>query len=494
MQSPSTSITQLAAIFDASLRPIYVVDAARRVVYCNRALAGWLGMEPAKILGRQVEYHSLPATHGLDNRPSSLAPLTELCPPPVALAGSQCFGTVATANREGRLIHRRAEFVPLGPPIAPSDKPKSAAAESASRDGVLVIIAALDLSPEDVAGEIQANAAPDELHAAIRRFRHAQAAVHSPESILGESSGMQKVRTQVFAAAAAPANVLIRGPRGSGRGHVARIIHYQRAATHADAKLVPLDCTAATEDLLRRSLERFGKPSGTRQDTLLIQNLEQLPHELVSPLIATIAGSSWGGRVIATLTTQRESSGDLRSDAEWAIRSPISRLIELISTIAIDMPPLASRSEDLPILAKSFLEICNQGNSKQVGSIHSDALDMMAVYAWPGELDELRSVMIAAHAAATTVEITPADLPVVIHHAAKAAALPSRRPPERIVLDELLASMEREAIERALNQASGNKTAAAELLGMTRPRLYRRLVQLGLVAESTIEFEEDSSP
>ena len=62
------------------------------------------------------------------------------------------------------------------------------------------------------------------------------------------------------------------------------------------------------------------------------------------------------------------------------------------------------------------------------------------------------------------------------------------------MLDEFLASIEREVVERALAQAGGNKTAAAELLGMTRPRLYRRLVQLGLVSESTIEFHEEPAP
>ena len=96
----------------------------------------------------------------------------------------------------------------------------------------------------------------------------------------------------------------------------------------------------------------------------------------------------------------------------------------------------------------------------------------------------------AAHAAATTHEITPADLPPVVHHAAKAAAMP-RRPPEKIVLDELLESIEREVIARALAQAGGNKSAAAELLGMTRPRLYRRLVQLGFVSEADRNAAED---
>jgi DNA-binding NtrC family response regulator len=75
-----------------------------------------------------------------------------------------------------------------------------------------------------------------------------------------------------------------------------------------------------------------------------------------------------------------------------------------------------------------------------------------------------------------------------VHHASQAAARPRRRT-ERIVLDELLSSIEKEVIIRAMAQAGGNKTEAAELLGMTRPRLYRRLVQLGLVSEAPPELQ-----
>jgi DNA-binding NtrC family response regulator len=123
--------------------------------------------------------------------------------------------------------------------------------------------------------------------------------------------------------------------------------------------------------------------------------------------------------------------------------------------------------------------------------VRPDALDQLALYRWPGELEELRSVISAAHAAATTHEITPADLPPIVHHAARAAAAP-RRAHEKIVLDELLESIEREVIARALAQAGGNKSAAAELLGMTRPRLYRRLVQLGIVKETEKETLNDA--
>jgi DNA-binding NtrC family response regulator len=137
----------------------------------------------------------------------------------------------------------------------------------------------------------------------------------------------------------------------------------------------------------------------------------------------------------------------------------------------------------LPVLAQYFLERCNRNNNKQVGSIRPDALDSLALYSWPGELDQLSETMEAAHAHCTSHTVSPADVPPIFHQAFQAMAHRRERP-EPIVLDDLLASIEKEAITRALMQAGGNKSEAAALLGMTRPRLYRRLVQLGFVSES----------
>jgi DNA-binding NtrC family response regulator len=161
-------------------------------------------------------------------------------------------------------------------------------------------------------------------------------------------------------------------------------------------------------------------------------------------------------------------------------------LLDILSTIAIHIPRLIDRTEDLPILAQYFLESCNRGSDKQVGSIRPDALDLLALYCWPRGLNELREVIGAAHRTCKAHEIAPDDLPTLIHHAAQSTARATRRA-ERIVLDELLAAIEKEVISRALAQSGGNKSSAAELLGMTRPRLYRRMIQLGLISEPISE-------
>jgi transcriptional regulator with AAA-type ATPase domain len=469
-------IASLEDLLDASSRPIYAIDARRQIVYCNAALATWLGLEPARIVGRSVEYHSEPAADALA-RPASPPPLADLCPPPEALSGNLTTGLIGCVGRGGRLVHRRAEFVPL-------------ATDGELPSGLLAFLSATDMLPSEIAAELSEEPTADELHRAIRRFRREQAAEYAIASLLGESAGMRKVRAQVAAAAASQANVLIRGRYGTGRKHVARAIHYRAselAGKETTGRLVPVDCEVATEESLRRAVDSVRDSQDPKvRSTLLLLNLERLRPPLQLQLLPTLVHLSVATRCIATITTGAAAH-------EWGEPAPDVnlQLLAALSTITIDVPPLAERLDDLPLLAQCFLEAANRGSPKQLGSVRPDALDQLVLYRWPGELEELRSVISAAHAAATTHEITPADLPPIVHHAARAAAAP-RRAHEKIVLDELLESIEREVIARALAQAGGNKSAAAELLGMTRPRLYRRLVQLGIVKETEKETLNDA--
>ncbi len=490
---------------DQSSRPIYVVDAQRRIVYCNSALSAWIDLEPKRIVGRRVEFHSEePDTNNAVRRDT--APLTDLCPPPHALAGNAGYGTISCLARDGRLLHRAADFVPLG--RAPKAQlPRGQ--QSSQQVAVLVLLASEDLSPQEVAAEVASDPTSDDLHRTIRRFRHRQGQRYSIQSLLGTSAAMEKVRAQVEAAAASGANTLIYGHRGSGRSHVALAIHY-RGADDNDASLFPVDCQTLTDDMIERTLNKL-RPSRTAdaRPTLLLENLECMSasHQLL--LLAAIRQNSIDARVIATSGPRRapdefEGSGlDAKDTAEGGegeangIRSIPAKLdpalIGAISTISIRVPRLVERLEDLPLLAQFSLEACNRNNGKQVGAIRPDALDSLALYSWPGELDQLHETIAAAHAGCTSHEITAADLPPTFFHAFRSATH-VRRQPERIVLDELLASIEKEAIMRALALAGGNKSEAAMLLGMTRPRLYRRLVQLGLAGDESDAVEPTESP
>ncbi len=132
----------------------------------------------------------------------------------------------------------------------------------------------------------------------------------------------------------------------------------------------------------------------------------------------------------------------------------------------------------MPQLAQLFLEEANAGRLKQLGGFAREAIDALVAYAWPGNIDELAAAVREAHEQAAGGEVATRHLPRRLHLASRAAEHGPRIEP--IDLEALLARIEKELIERALKRSKGNKSKAAKLLGLTRPRLYRRLVQLGL--------------
>jgi DNA-binding NtrC family response regulator len=484
----------LIALLQASDRPIYAVDDEGRIAFCNPALERWLDLAADRILGRIVEYHSEIADD--PSSPRSVAgPVTGLCPPPQALAGEPSVATVSCSTRDGRLRHRRADFVPLHVSLPP----KESASKSKTRrisSPVIAFLADEDMSPLELSLELSAESSSDELHRAIRRFRRNQAGRYAIESLIGDSSAMRKLRSQVMAAAVSGANVLITGRRGSGHAPVARAIHYQ--AGDDEARLLTMRGGVTSAESLRRTVESLSsRRTDAQRSTLLIEELDRFSSDQQALLFDQLRRAANTLRLIATI--ESSNSLDSRSgELEGKAATPeLNRLLrDLASTITIELPRLVDRLEDLPILSQFFLEAANRGRSKQVGGIRPPALDLLALYSWPDELDELRDAITSAHTATVSTTIGPADLPAVIHHAAKAAAVP-RRPRERIALEALLTGIEKEAIVRALSLVGGNKSEAAELLGLTRPRLYRRMEQLGLapvVPKKTKPPEDESLP
>ncbi|HEX3600236.1 MAG TPA: helix-turn-helix domain-containing protein [Lacipirellulaceae bacterium] len=507
MPRPQSIADSLAKLLDESDRPIYVVDPQRRIVYCNPALAEWIDLERKRIIGRRVEFHSEEPTSD-DARHSDVSPLTDLCPPPSALAGEIGRGTISCVARDGRTLHRRAEFVPLGRVTVSR---KSHSSQEAPKYSALVTLDTENLSVEELAKEVSSEPTTDELHRTIRGFRRGQAKRYSIQSLLGVGPATQKLRLQVEAAATSNANTLIHGRRGSGRKHVALAIFY-RSQGGEGANLLPLDCKLLTESLVARTLARFRDSHAVDHSkvTLLLENLECLPLEYHPLLLAAIQEKAPAGRVIGTIDSSRRVEVEQEEHTATNVAEPPAAtktggesqnllpkidaaLIDAISTISIRIPKLVDRLEDLPILSQFFLEAANRSSDKQVGSIRSDALDLLALYSWPGELDQLRETIATAHAASSSHEITATDLPPIIHHAYQAAAH-MRQSTEPIVLDDLLASIEMEAITRALAQSGGNKSEAAALLGMTRPRLYRRLIQLGFIVPETDAATDNETP
>jgi DNA-binding NtrC family response regulator len=294
---------------------------------------------------------------------------------------------------------------------------------------------------------------------------------------------MLLARRQVEAAGASGCSVCISGPAGSGRERLAAAIHY--SSNPEDAQLpfsqsgmIALDCSVLPPEMIRSTLAALARSSSVNDKTdrlkpatLVLNHIDELSDDLQAELAVLFSKRPFPRRLISTSALplfELVQRGKFRAD-----------LAALLGTIGIDLPPLTDRREDLPLLAQFFLEECNRQGSKQVGGFTPEAIDKLDAYAWPGNLNELIAVVTAAHKNALGPEIKPDDLPEQIRLAAQAVAHP-RKVEEPIQLDEFLRHIERELIRRAIARSKGNKTKAARLLGLTRPRLYRRMVQLGL--------------
>jgi DNA-binding NtrC family response regulator len=454
--------TELAKVFNAAKQPIYVLDEELTIVFLNRACEDWLAA-PESLVGRRCAYHSSLAASGLD------AVAAGLCPPPEVLAGKIAVATVARTDENGRLIERRARFVPLG-------------IEAECLLGVLAVLDTADqaFAPGEGDHTVELREAePSVLHEHIRRFRQEAAARYRADRLIGEGPAMRLARRQVELATASGASVLLVGPPGSGRRHLAAAIHYganpPSPESVAAPTLAPMDCSLLGADLLEEvaSAVARGRLSGekTVPGTLLLHRVDEISADLQVELAALFLRRPLNWRLMATAA---------ESLAELARRGKFREdLAVAFSTIVIELPSLARRRDDLPLLVQLFLEDLNAGGRRQIGGFTPAAVDLLDGYAWPGNLDELAEVVAESHRRAAGREIDVADLPERLRLASQAAARP-HRPEETIVLNEYLARVERELIRRALARAKGNKARAARLLGMTRPRFYRRMVQLGL--------------
>ena len=244
--------------------------------------------------------------------------------------------------------------------------------------------------------------------------------------------------------------------------------------------MIPLESPLLDENLLNWSLQSLAD-SGTQSLTLVLHDVDQMSLPAQTFLAERIARWPHEWRIIAT-------SASVPVDEESP--APLDpRLFHWFSTLTIDLPPLAARLEDLPQVTQYLVERLNAGGGKQVAGFSPAALDRMHLFDWPGGILQLSEAVAAAHAAARGPEIAPADLPPLLTHAETAVAFP-REDVQPIVLEEVLAKIEVDLIRQALEAARGNKTQAATLLGMKRPKFYRRLEQLGLDDERQIASDE----
>ena len=455
MATSRATSNRLLRLLRGAPQPIYVLDPQRTILFCNEELAAWLGLESQAIIGQQLDYD---AAGDADSTTVSLA---GLAPAPEAIDGDVQELLVSRETADHNLVYRRAQLLPLGNAEVPG--------------GTIIVLESTDLSPAELAAAKPISKAAL-YHEQIRQFRVSQQSRFALAHTIGNSPAMNQARRAAKAATACGASVVILGPPGSGRSHVARSIHYE--ASDSRQRFLPLACELLDADELLQTLRRNRDLHDDDEVaiTWMFADVDRLPLDAQLILEQELAATNASWRILATAA---QPLIELAAE-ETRFRIDLARLL---TTIEIRLPPLSQRLDDLPLLAQVFLEEENSKSTRQIGSVSPEALRTLAEHSWPGNLDELRDVVRSAHQACTGSRIEQKHLSLRMRQAALAASVPRPESPT-VNLEDFLGEIEAELIERALRQAQGNKTRAAELLGMTRPRFYRRLEQLGLLSES----------
>ena len=441
--------------------PLFVLNAQRRLVFFNHGCERLTGWTAADVLGQVCDYLS---------EPDALTPaalLAALAPPPEAWLGRPVDAPALLPRREADPLPRVIHFYPL-----PDDDQKVNALL-----GVIVPV------PEREQDERTPNT--QRLHAELASLRQSIRKRFGEGTLIGRSPSIRRAFDQIKLAQPSTASVLFVGEAGVGKQHLARVLHYQSPL--GKRAFVPLDCRrAATEDL-EATLARMRDDQQAdvlRAGAVYFDFIDAAPADFQSRLIEWLATNSGphAARILAGSTRPLEPL----VEAETFSRE----LYFALTTLVVEVPPLRDRREDLEPLAQHFLEELNRSAPQQVGGMTDDVWRQLRRYNWPGNTAELRAVIEAARAVCSSPLIAAEHLPFRFKAGVGAQALgPSIRPrPEP--LDALLERIERDQIELALTESRQNKARAAELLGITRQRLYRRMEQLGVV---DLESKPDAS-
>jgi DNA-binding NtrC family response regulator len=218
-----------------------------------------------------------------------------------------------------------------------------------------------------------------------------------------------------------------------------------------------------------------------REPAALPRDLQQLVSEWLA-LSAT--GPAALPRIIAGCTGppfEEMRAGRLLEGLYWGL-----------AALVIEVPPLRERRDDLPAIAERMLADLNEGAERSVKGLTPEAWEALRGHTWPGNLAELRRAVEAAREKATGEMIGIGDLPLGVRLVERLRQEGGERPPRPIRLEEVMESVERRLIELALRRADGNRRRAAELLGVPRARLFRRMEALGLCKDETKQEAEES--
>jgi DNA-binding NtrC family response regulator len=321
--------------------------------------------------------------------------------------------------------------------------------------------------------------------------------------IVAGSSVMRGVLERARVAAQSSAPVLLIGETGTGKEMLARAIHL--ASPRARRAFVPVNCAAIPQELVESELfgHRKGAFTGAVGDhaglfqaahggTLFLDEIGEMPPGAQAKLLRVLEEGELRplGETNALRVDVRVVSASNRPLAELVGDTLREDLFFRISTIVVEIPPLRQRREDLYLLFEHFLRRLERQYGRAI-SLDRMALERLLTYSFPGNVRELRHILESAVAVSTDNPqiITERDLAPLLRAPSASADLPSG-----LAAECSLESLEKFAIRQALRIARKNKSRAAELLGVSRGALYRKLKEYGLESESEESAASPTAP
>lgn len=305
-------------------------------------------------------------------------------------------------------------------------------------------------------------------------------------NIIGASKPMQTIYETIDSVAKSDANVLIVGESGTGKELIANAIHY--SSLRSKRPFIKVNCAALPKELIESELfgHTRGAFTGAHADkeglvqhaaggSLLLDEIAEMPVELQPKILRVLQERSYrkvgSEKTFAVDFRLISSTNSLPADA---IRDGFLRadLFYRISTITIHVPPLRERTEDIQLLTEYFFKMYANKYERSISGVSQEAYQRLFAHAWPGNVRELQNVIERAVLLAKTDRIEPVDLPFdhgELPDGAKLGALWDL--PENMTLEDI----EKMVIEKTLKRTRGNKQAAANLLGIYRPRLYSKI-------------------
>lgn len=302
--------------------------------------------------------------------------------------------------------------------------------------------------------------------------------------IIGESPAIKDVFTIIDKVAKTDANVLILGENGTGKELIARAIHQR--SLRKDKSFVSVDMGAITETLFESEL--FGHKKGAftdaREDrpgrfelanggTLFLDEIGNLSMSLQSKLLSALQS-----RQVTRVGANQALAVDIRLIC--ATNMPLQKMVQegtfrqdllyRINTVELQVPPLSERMDDIPLLAKHYLNYYSKKYHKNVSTIAQEAMDKLKRYPWPGNIRELQHAIERAVIMTDSSSLQESDF----LFSRSMNNMTSNN--DTLNLDEV----EKTAIVKALSMHGGNISKAADELGLTRASLYRRMEKYGL--------------